>query len=138
MACPSPRYLRAGAKEAAPSSLSSLGAQHEAAQALLKEVQSRLDADNFFLALAKQFAGAEHERVFTAPHPRPVTEFACFDAVNAAYQAHCGGYSDYAFQYARVVMNVCQHLGHTVRHAALLACLCCACLPRALSSKPMS
>jgi len=90
-----------------------LAANHAKAQELINIIKARVAADEMFVSLTKAIVGANHQAVFDMPNMTPVTQFQCFDEVNAAIKDYCGGYTDYSLKYARIVMNVCNFVNHT-------------------------
>jgi len=89
-----------------------LAVNHAKAQELINVVKARVAADNMFVSLTKAIVGTNHKAVFDMPKITPVTQFQCFDEVNAAIKDYCGGYTDYSLKYARIVMNVCNYVNH--------------------------
>jgi legumain len=89
-----------------------LAVNHAKAQELINVVKARVAADNMFVSLTKAIVGTNHKAVFDMPNITPVTQFQCFDEVNAAIKDYCGGYTDYSLKYARIVMNVCNYVNH--------------------------
>jgi len=92
---------------------SDLSASHDAAAALTKEIEHRLDADNVFASLTRTMVTDNWSSIFTMRAVTPVLASECVDTVNAAVNYFCGGYSDYSIQYSRVVNNLCVYHAHS-------------------------
>jgi legumain len=93
------QYLRADKTD--------LTTAHAKAQALLDQINSRLEADNFFMGVAALAGEANAHSVLTTPSPTPVVCGACCHAAIDAYNAHCGGFNDYSLMYTRTIVNIC-------------------------------
>jgi legumain len=74
------------------------------AAALTYEVESRQKADSLFHSLATNVFSTE--KFFQAANLRG--ECACCEEVHDIVDSHCGGYTDYSLQYARVIYNLCE------------------------------
>jgi len=88
-------YLRAAEKPFA--------ARMELAKSLMREVEQRIETDEFFMALAKKLGS---EQLFSEKNATPCD--ACCGNVYQAYVDRCGAFTDYSMQYARVLANACK------------------------------
>jgi legumain len=97
-------YVRADKRDPA--------AMRAEAEALQKIIAERLAADDLFLKLTSLVAGENGATLMGADASTAATVAcdACCGAVHDAVQQYCGGYTDYSFQYARVVVNVCEEI----------------------------
>jgi len=95
-----------------------LAASHRAAAALQKEIAHRIEADNLFSSLTQSMVNENWASVFSAQAVTPVVPSLCVDAVHNAIATHCGGFSDYSLQYARVVYNLCAFNQHSASASA--------------------
>jgi len=97
------RYLRADKKD--------LTNSHRLAQDLLNEINSRMDADDFFSKLTTSFVGHDNVNTINAvlfnTVAAPVPYGECEQRVFAAYETSCGGFTDYSLMYTRVLYNLC-------------------------------
>ena len=77
---------------------------------LIAEVKDREMHDARFEAISRSVAGeAAYRGIFQGRVDPEYTQ--CHKDVNAAYDKYCGGYSDYALKYVRVVVNLCESIG---------------------------
>jgi len=81
------------------------------ARQLIKEIESRENADAIFTNLVRKLHESDGKSVvtemLTSKQYKPKS-FDCHRTVNAAYDTYCGGYTDYSLKHTRVVVNLCE------------------------------
>jgi legumain len=75
----------------------------EYAKELMQELEYRINADDFFMALAKKLGDSDF---FYLKSAVPCTT--CCGTVYQAYVDRCGTFTDYSIQYTRVLGNACK------------------------------
>jgi len=99
---------------------SDMNAKLDAAAALQTELNHRVAADNIFMSLAKTSVTSENWGAVFSMKALPVVESNCVEAVYQAVENHCGGFSEYSLQYARVVNNLCAYHAHSADATAAM------------------
>jgi len=81
------------------------------ARQLIKEIESRENADAIFTNLVRKLHETDGKAVvtemLTSKDYKPKA-FDCHRTVNAAYDTYCGGYTDYSLKHTRIVVNLCE------------------------------
>lgn len=80
------------------------------AQKMQAQIGHQMQMDTVFYKLAQKVSGGAHAKAESVFSARAVGGHCgeCCDAGHTAVHDHCGGFSDYSLQYARVVNNACR------------------------------